>query len=649
MPNQQPQTTHYFENMAAEHLSITEQWIRDKLQLQHNCLVDVKSLCLPGSYEGKIGHLGNSLKNFVRLKVLDLSHNALFSVEGLQHLTMLEHLNLYYNKIASLREVLLLRKLKELKELDLRLNPVVKNCVDYRLQLVYTLANLRMLDDCPVRDGERKASLQHYSCQTVVECQRIPCLLSDTVNQRSSQPRMTSVNRLTRKPPILDHSDDAVLNLVAKSNWDLSNPSALTGSTNKKPESTLYPLQDNLGKGEHRSESAASPVQAMNKSILRHPEDNRDKHQPLSSVQPAKGVVLNKSNGSVRVNEGLRVTFVDAKKIRRHAEKEGLSRFPAKGNFTPNPGGPLYSPAPHVSTLTSHPLSPGATARRTQDAPPLPPALRLSLNSPLISPPTERAVPPKENSTKQQLNSGPRESYRRPLEWLLGLVDRHWDGKRSLQHNHKFLSQAIQILSSMKPDVSNGEVEANNPSVDMEVLNSERKRQQKEHQAEMESLSEQLKHAHISIEDLDEQLKCALEENVSLQKQLIRVEQRLLACGKNGAQDSGLNERQAAGEELKGELEQMKKEVERLRARVKQAGKVQELADMLQESHRSLVSTNERLLAELEECRARHRVETEENTARHRAEVEKLHFSFSELSRTLSLMSDFNKTRPENS
>ena len=74
-------------------------------------------------------------------------------LQGLLHLKLLEHLNLYYNKIASLREVLLLRKLKALKELDLRLNPVVKNCVDYRLQLVYTLANLRMLGTWPHIDS----------------------------------------------------------------------------------------------------------------------------------------------------------------------------------------------------------------------------------------------------------------------------------------------------------------------------------------------------------------------------------------------------------------------------------------------------------------------------------------------------------------
>lgn len=42
---------------------------------------DVRSLSLPGTVEEKIGHLGSSLNNFIRLKSLDLSYNALVSVE----------------------------------------------------------------------------------------------------------------------------------------------------------------------------------------------------------------------------------------------------------------------------------------------------------------------------------------------------------------------------------------------------------------------------------------------------------------------------------------------------------------------------------------------------------------------------------------
>ncbi len=56
---------------------------------------DVRSLALPGTYHEKVTHLGNSLLSFSRLKHLDLSRNALQSIDGLQHLGMLEKLNLY--------------------------------------------------------------------------------------------------------------------------------------------------------------------------------------------------------------------------------------------------------------------------------------------------------------------------------------------------------------------------------------------------------------------------------------------------------------------------------------------------------------------------------------------------------------------------
>ena len=44
-------------------------------------LADVRSLALPGSYHEKVTHLGRSLIGFTRLKQLDLSRNALRSLE----------------------------------------------------------------------------------------------------------------------------------------------------------------------------------------------------------------------------------------------------------------------------------------------------------------------------------------------------------------------------------------------------------------------------------------------------------------------------------------------------------------------------------------------------------------------------------------
>ena len=82
-------------------VSISEKWIRERLNLQKdslgksylkragNCVKnsfpplqdDVRSLSLPGSYCEKITHLGRSLMGFARLKHLDLSRNAIESLE----------------------------------------------------------------------------------------------------------------------------------------------------------------------------------------------------------------------------------------------------------------------------------------------------------------------------------------------------------------------------------------------------------------------------------------------------------------------------------------------------------------------------------------------------------------------------------------
>ena len=84
-------------------LSISEKWIRERLNLHKESLGkaeerrriasyiftlqflffsdDVRSLSLPGSYCEKITHLGRSLMGFTRLKHLDLSRNAIESLD----------------------------------------------------------------------------------------------------------------------------------------------------------------------------------------------------------------------------------------------------------------------------------------------------------------------------------------------------------------------------------------------------------------------------------------------------------------------------------------------------------------------------------------------------------------------------------------
>ncbi|XP_023382684.1 centrosomal protein of 72 kDa-like isoform X2 [Pteropus vampyrus] len=74
--------------------------------------------------------------------------SILSCAQGIQYLAALESLNLYYNCISLLAEVFRLHSLKELADVDFRLNPVVKNEPDYRLFVVRLLPKLRQLGRC---------------------------------------------------------------------------------------------------------------------------------------------------------------------------------------------------------------------------------------------------------------------------------------------------------------------------------------------------------------------------------------------------------------------------------------------------------------------------------------------------------------------
>uniref|UniRef100_A0A3Q0SGX9 Centrosomal protein of 72 kDa n=1 Tax=Amphilophus citrinellus TaxID=61819 RepID=A0A3Q0SGX9_AMPCI len=315
--------------MAAECLTtLTEQWIRERLQLKHPRLGDVRTLSLPGTYEEKIRHLGNGLNNFVRLKSLDLSCNALVSVEGVQHLKMLERLILYYNCIPCLEEVKVLFELPSLKELDLRLNPLAKNYPQYRPYLVHAMPSLRILDGCSVRNTERKDALLQFSSDL------LPQQLSSSLN-----------------------------------------------------------LDEDRRYGKHK--------------------------------------ILN-------VNEVFLCTRI-----------YGISEFTSQG------------------------------------------------------------------------------SYRKPLEMLLNLVDKHWTGERSLHQNNNFLSQAVQILSMMESDISSREVEVKTLRRETDALRFQAAAREEEHKTEVHNLSAQLEEARRAGK-LNEQLRIVLEENVALQKQLIKLERQYL-------------------------------------------------------------------------------------------------------------------------
>ena len=77
-------------------------------------------------YRDQLRDLGTSLlaDKYRGLTQLDLSRNALTSLNGLQHLPALKQLSLYYNMVSDISEMARLQHHPELAVLDLRLNPV---------------------------------------------------------------------------------------------------------------------------------------------------------------------------------------------------------------------------------------------------------------------------------------------------------------------------------------------------------------------------------------------------------------------------------------------------------------------------------------------------------------------------------------------
>ena len=77
-------------------------------------------------YRDQLRDLGTSLlaDKYRGLTQLDLSRNALTSLDGLQHLPALKQLSLYYNMVSDISEMARLQHHPELAVLDLRLNPV---------------------------------------------------------------------------------------------------------------------------------------------------------------------------------------------------------------------------------------------------------------------------------------------------------------------------------------------------------------------------------------------------------------------------------------------------------------------------------------------------------------------------------------------
>ncbi|XP_021112535.1 leucine-rich repeat-containing protein 36 isoform X1 [Heterocephalus glaber] len=272
----------------------------------------VESLSLQGSYAGKIHSIGDAFRNFKNLRSLDLSRNLITSLKGIQYLCSLQHLNLYYNNIPSLVEVSCLQPLPFLKELDLRLNPVVRKDTDYRLFAVYTLQTLEKLDDRTVRDSERKAAKLHFS------------QLSNSENfllevEKSSREKImkncgTGEGCASKVNTDVDTRPETASNkglFIPFTNWERKDSLTSTSATqdNGKPgqKSDTFPL------GTQMQEMTRKEMPSDN------PQDNEFKH-----YSPRQSTVRSPEK---MTRDGYRVSFLDNKSSGSSPEKDLIPKL----------------------------------------------------------------------------------------------------------------------------------------------------------------------------------------------------------------------------------------------------------------------------------------------------------------------------------
>lgn len=553
-------------------------------------------MSLPGSYSEKITHLGRSLLGFTRLKHLDLSRNAIESLEGLQDLSHLETLNLYYNNIPSLNEVFKLGHNTKLKDLDLRLNPVTKNEPDYRLFVVHMLVNLRKLDDRGVRDSERKAALMHFDTSQANEFDEHfrPQQLPKPEDREQQQLRHVSartalVRSLAPRPTALDEDTDYLLDLIAKNDQLLS------------PSHHRYLAPSESSPGYQRQHLAPPPLHTSHIPVTQSEESSpghRYQRQPHHKQHAAAHVTPSRLHHQQQQQQ-----------LKLHRTQKVPSQHFSGSD---NDGGGGYMCYTDQS-------KPGFAARGG----------------------SEEGVS--------------RSSHQLALRQLLALVQEQVEGDLMvLEHDSNFREKFTSWYGSLasrppaaerSPGRSTGQVESLQGEV--EALQSElraveghlRERDRgceaKDSQVrEMEDLlnlvkaesaelnkqlhaqvarTEELSQTHLTLQDSQERLQQATLNSSQLQQkmQALQEENKSLRDALRHSPSASLLEKahKQIGE-LQAENCALKREMDTNLDRHKQdlvnTAQLQELATMLQEGHRSLVATNDHLLQELDEAKQRH-------------------------------------------
>uniref|UniRef100_A0A4W3K8E5 Centrosomal protein of 72 kDa n=1 Tax=Callorhinchus milii TaxID=7868 RepID=A0A4W3K8E5_CALMI len=543
------------------------------------------------------------------------------------------------------------------------------------------LPNLRRLDDRPVRDSERKAALMHFCSDQAYEfhdplvleletespdradekivqwkgsrigrrrCnERVRAMQIEKANltrkspgagdqNRQGHPRAAFVSSLAKKCSALDADDEAVLNLISKCNWDLNKPCVITGSAKNIPDADMHTLQD------IRDIDNASSFSGDQEPTLRT-SSQQNRPQPLNIPKATASSQKRHCVEFQDFSEGSSETVLPKTTYpssQGHQHHKSAVPFPYVGTLSAAEingqnqemnGQPSLQPHNSSSAIQSKQPVIVCTASSRQDKSEDQNLKKQFLPQRTFSHDhfsgthdrTREAVHPATSEVSADTNATLNPTL---MEHFLDLVDKYWNGFKSLHCNETFLNQARIIWSAMldglqpqsepKSDFKLQE-QVSHLKEKNEALQASLSHQEQHHSENLQKLRVQFMEAEKDVEMLRDRLTRTLEEKNILQNHVIKLEHKVLNVSNSSNQHL---------EELQSHNQNLQSEIENLKEKLQCCSQIQELTQMLQESHRTLVSTNEHLLRELNETRSRHK-----------AEVDQLHWSYIQLKKSIQV------------
>ncbi|OBS77643.1 hypothetical protein A6R68_19968, partial [Neotoma lepida] len=383
----------------------------------------------------------------------------------------------------------------------------------------------------------------------------------------------------------MDADDEAVLNLIAECEWDLSNPPGSTSSSQKEHEADLHYAQE--------SGHLLSPLSIQHQcgdSVRRGHEKKKGTsrgccpgHSPqdqlCGELTPQHGVPEACHMHVQHTRFTSHSDSVDVEDCGSSSQKSSLSSqnmlnplpVPEKYRKRRMPGGRFQVPSDRECL---------SCLERAD----VPSSLEDSLNR------QDSVEGHSQMSPKLSLAAVPE---RRPalevalLEALLDLIDRCSSGSGSLHGNEAFLAQARHVLSSLQEftaaqDSSALEKEGiSYLSLENKSLQNRLTEQQQQYTAAVNKATAQLNHSRRELDTLRQHLDKSLEENSNLKSLLLSMKKEVKNSDTSTALTLQITGLQESMKQLSGEVVELKQHLEHY-------DKIQELTQMLQESHRSM-------------------------------------------------------------